>query len=128
MTIEQIYNNIENGVYTTKLNYPEYGETEQEGYITDENKSVIWNKQQVTHNKNRIKLARASYKMDREKLIHNFKMDVITYLVDTYKYHTKQAQLIYNKGWETGHDYSISQVLRDIEELVKFINDFNNVE
>ena len=48
--LEEIKTKISEGYYDNKLEYPRKNETMKEGYITDENKSVVWNREQVTKN------------------------------------------------------------------------------
>lgn len=117
MNYENIIEKINNGDYDIKntLNKKQY----PENYVFDENKSVKWNKEEVVRQNEEIKKAIKS-KFDGQK---QFKRDAIQYILSGNKLNEKQAERIYEKGWEDGHSSGYHNVMIEIEDLINFIED-----
>lgn len=118
---------IENHKFENKYNYPEMDETTMEGYITDESKSVKWNKEQVVHNKNKVKLYRITYKNEETRIYEEFKNIIISYIINFYNYNLEQANYIFLQGWYEKHSEGYLAVLDYVQNLLNFTQKFLNL-
>lgn len=59
-------------------------------------------------------------KFDGQK---QFKRDAIQYILSGNKLNEKQAERIYEKGWEDGHSSGYHNVMIEIKDLIDFIED-----
>ena len=123
---DEIINELKQGHrYFNQLPYPRKHNNMKEGYITDENKSVKWNIEQVTNNVNAYKEAVHAYNKRDLDIYTMFAKDVIKVIMYKLKCTESAALVIFNKGYEAGHSDGYENVLYEIEKLVDFISDFN---
>ena len=115
---------IENGYYDNKLPFPRMDEKTKDGYITDENKSVKWNKEQVEKNREGVKLAQMAYHSEETKKYNLFMQDIKDAVKLWYKYSDKQIDLIFNKAWDEGHSNGYRSVVDEVVNILEFTEDF----
>ena len=125
--LENIIEKINNNEYQNKLTYPRKSEIMKDGYITDENKSVKWNKEQVIKNQKEYNNEMTLYQKENERLAKLFEEDVINYIKNEFNYNEKAAKFILSEAWERGHSYGLQQVINEVTDLVEFIYDFNSL-
>ena len=115
---------IENGYYDNKLPFPRMDETTKDGYITDENKSVKWNKEQIEKNRENVKLAQMAYHPEATKKYNMFMEDMKDTIKLWYKYSDKQIEIILNRAWDEGHSYGYISVVDETINILEFTEEF----
>lgn len=122
MYFDDIRNNILNNVY--KVDYskrPIRTSNMKAGYITDENKSVKWNKEQVDLANNQYMAKVKEFNIYKSEIREKFTKDIIDAIKNESKLPESIAYLIYNKASD---DYDSQEHLLDlIEEYVDFALD-----
>ena len=122
-SFEEIKKLLNEGKYKNTKEYPKKTESMKYGYISDEEKSVRWNKEQVELNKVVYQNKIDEYQKEENKRFELFKTDliaVISYIADLKE---NQAEVIFNKAWEEGHSEGLEEVIIQAEELTYFITD-----
>lgn len=123
LDLSGIRQRVENEYYDNKLSYPGKTENMRAGYITDEDKSVRWNKEQVDLANINYRKAQDDYNNEENRLESLFRQDIIDCLCNHYHLTNKAAELIFNKGYEDGHADGYLSVLDCIyNDLVFFID------
>ena len=122
MYFDDIRNNILNNVYEVDYNKrPVRTSNMRTGYITDENKSVKWNKEQVDLANNQYMEKLKEFNIYKLEIQEKFTKDVIDAIKNESKLSESIAYLIYNKASD---DYdSQEHLLNLIEEYVDFVLD-----
>lgn len=122
MYFDDIRNNILNNVYKIDYNKrPVRTSNMRTGYITDENKSVKWNKEQVDLANNQYMEKLKEFNIYKLEIQEKFTNDVIDAIKNESKLSESIAYLIYNK---VSDDYdSQEHLLNLIEEYVDFVLD-----
>lgn len=122
MYFEDIRNNILNNVYEVDYNKrPVRTSNMRTGYITDENKSVKWNKEQVDLANNQYMEKVKEFNIYKLEIQEKFTKDVIDAIKNESKLPESVAHIIYNKASD---DYdSQEHLLNLIEEYVDFVLD-----
>lgn len=125
MDFDDIRNNILNNVYKIDYNKrPVRTSNMRTGYITDENKSVKWNKEQVDLANNQYMEKVKEFNIYKLEIQEKFTKDVIDAIKNESKLSESIAYLIYNKASD---DYDSQEHLLDlIEEYVDFVLDIIN--
>lgn len=122
MYFDDIRNNILNNVYEVDYNKrPTRTPNMKAGYITDENKSVKWNKEQVDLANNQYMEKVKEFNIYKLEIQEKFTKDIIEAIKNESKLSESIAYLIYNKASD---DYdSQEHLLNLIEEYVDFVLD-----
>lgn len=125
---DDIINELAEGnKYKNNLIYPTKSENMKEGYITDENKSVIWNREQVDINKENYKSALNAYRKRSNEVHSLIRQDVINIIIRELHCTEQAADLLFNKAYESEHSEGWEAILYEIENLVDTIIDFNKL-
>lgn len=114
---------IENGYYVNTKEYPKKTENMRAGYITDEDKSVRWNKEQVDLANINYKKAQDEYNEEENRVENLFRQDIIDYLMNFYNLNEKAALVIFNKAYESGHSDGYMCILNYVYDYIEFIAD-----
>ena len=114
---------IENGYYVNTKEYPKKTENMRAGYITDEDKSIKWNKEQVELANQEYNKKRREYMEKGHRLAALFKQDIIDYLMNFYNLNEKAALVIFNKAYEEGHSDGYICILDYVYDYIEFIAD-----
>ena len=122
MYFDDIRNNILNNVYEVDYNKrPVRTSNMRTGYITDENKSVKWNKEQVDLANNQYMAKVKEFNIYKSEIREKFTKDIIDAIKNESKLPEPVAHIIYNKASD---DYDSQEHLLDlIEEYVDFALD-----
>lgn len=122
MYFDDIRNNILNNVYEVDYNKrPARTPNMKAGYITDENKSVKWNKEQVDLANIQYKKKLEEFHNHKFELYDKFTKDIIDAIKNESKLPESIAYIIYNKASD---DYDSSLHLLDlVREYVDFALD-----
>lgn len=122
MYFDNIRNNILNNVYEVDYSKrPVRTSNMKVGYITDENKSVKWNKEQVDLANNQYMAKVKEFNIYKSEIREKFTKDIIDAIKNESKLPESIAYLIYNKASD---DYDSQEHLLDlIEEYVDFALD-----
>ena len=112
---------IYNGKYENKLKRPLKTDNMKDGYITDENKSVKWNKEQVELANQEYKNKLKKYKDEAYRLEKLFKTDTIDYIMNFYEYNNSAAELIFNTAYERSAHYGYTQILDEVQDIIDFL-------
>ena len=96
-----------------------------EDYVFDPDKSVSWNKLQVTGHNLEYQNRCEELKFIRSAKIDEWKTAVMSYIQSNsiYPITSSQAQIIYAKAYEDGHAYGLYDVLINVDELIEFLNE-----
>lgn len=123
--LSAIKDKIKAGIYDNKFEYPRKNKTMKEGYITDEDKSVKWNREQVQNNiaeyHNKIDL----YHKEGNRLSNLFEQDVINYIKKHYDFKEDAIKFLLGEAWEKGHANGLEDVISELEDLIELVIDFN---
>lgn len=125
--LEKIKTKINEGYYDNKLEYPRKNETMKEGYITDENKSVIWNREQVTKNIEEFKSKVDAYHNEGVRVSKLFEEDVINYIMKEFHITEPASKFLLSEAWEKGHPDGLNNVIEELSDLIEFIIDFDKL-
>lgn len=123
MLYESIANNIKNGAYESKLPYF-VGQKRDYSYITDENKSVVWNRAQVDLYNSNIDKIKSEYKEDQARLYNLFKSDCISLIrsnLDPFKVSDVVLEHIFNRAYDSGHSAGFYEVLTRCNEDSEYV-------
>lgn len=117
---------IKNGAYEHKLKYPKKDEQiMKDSYITDENKSVKWNREQVEINKQKYKQELDAFVQEGNDLRDLFFNDLLGVLMIGFEFTEKASNYLLNKAWDEGHSEGLESVVNVLVDLVELIQDFN---
>lgn len=95
------------------------------GWITDENQSVKWNREQVDLNNRNYKKAVAELNTKKNKARDDVLDDIyerIQYQVG-YNLSLNSAIKIWNYAYENGHGYGMSEIKCYLDEIVDLVSD-----
>lgn len=124
---EEIKYKLAEGYYDNKLPCPTKDKTMKDGYITDENKSVKWNIEQVQNNLNNYKNKLKAYREENVKLTKEFEKDVINNMMKTYNFTSQASKFLLGEAYEENSSYGILNILTKLEDLIETVNEFNNL-
>lgn len=117
---------IKNGAYEHKLKYPKKDvQIMKDSYITDENKSVKWNREQVEINKQKYKQELDAFVQEGNDLRDLFFNDLLGVLMIGFEFTEKASNYLLNKAWDEGHSEGLESVVDVLVDLVELIQDFN---
>lgn len=117
---------IKNGAYEHKLKYPKKDtQIMKDDYITDENKSVKWNREQVELNKQKYKQDLDTFIQEGKDLRDLFFNDLLGVLIVGFEFTEKASRYLLNKAWDEGHSEGLESVVDVLVDLVELIQDFN---
>lgn len=96
-----------------------------EDYVFDPDKSVSWNKLQVTEHNLEYQNRCEQLKFIRSAKIDEWRTAVMSYIQSnsTYPITSSQAQIIYAKAYQDGHAYGLHDVMINVDELIEFLNE-----
>lgn len=118
MRKDEILENIENDVYTSKLKYPSKPEGyNEEGYIYNLDETVRWNREHRTKLMAEYAGQIVMYNEEKSRCENKFKTDLINAIIYENIFTEKQAELIYEKAWDEGHAYGLLEVTNTAFEL-----------
>ena len=124
--LQIIRDKIKSGVYENKLEYPRKNETMKEGYVTDEDKSVKWNKEQVQFNIQDYHNKIDAYHKEGIRVYTLFEQDVINYIKKVYNFKEDAIKFLLGEAWEEGHSDGLDSVIYKLEDLIELVIDFND--
>lgn len=122
--LDDIRENIRNNKYNVTISLPRKDKTMKEGYITDENKSVIWNKEQVEQNLQNYENQRYKYLKESYEKYNTLFDDVIIVVEREYHYSKDAIRILLDKAYEEEHSCGQLAVIDKLEELLGVIYDF----
>ena len=117
MTYDDILEKIENGAYDCHLPYPKRYNY-PDGYIFDENQSIIWNRQMVEKANKRLKEQRKNYNLKSQELINEFENDCAEFIQIETKMSKEKAQRIFRYVFSRFDSNEKKGILDEIEALV----------
>ena len=100
LDLQGIRERIQNDYYKNKKLYPMKTESMKDGYITDENQSVKWNREQVELAKEQYKNEMDSYRAEDYRLEKLFRQDILDFITNICHHSNKAAIFIYNQAWD----------------------------
>ena len=116
--IEDIYDKVKSGYYDyTDLTFPRKTEKCFEGYITDENKSVRWNKEQVELEQKKYAEALEKFNYELRKRRKEFYDSLVNYLIER-GFKRKASERIVNQAM------SERDIRKEVVSLVDEYKDF----
>lgn len=121
-----IKDKIKAGVYDNNFEYPRKDYTMKEGYITDEDKSVKWNREQVQKNIDSYNSKIDLYHTEGNRLAKLFEQDVINYIKKHCGFKEEACKFLLGEAWEKGHANGLADVISELEELIEIVIDFND--
>jgi hypothetical protein len=89
-------------------------------YVTDENKSVKWNKEQVAINNNAWKAYNDQSMKERVNIESMIDDAIVHNLMDDYGFSHDVASKVYNKAYSEWHD-DMNSVKYHLEDLAEFV-------
>lgn len=95
-----------------------------EGYIIDETKSVIWNREQVEINHKKYDTAKEALKASKTQQIKDLLEQVYAYIQSELECNIAQAVYIYEFAYRENHAYGWSAVHEGILEQIEVITDY----
>lgn len=97
-----------------------------EGYVFDENKSVKWNREQVSiHNEKRDQQVK-ELREAKGKALKEAKQKIINYLIEEYpKVNKKVVEKLFNK-FHNEIDWGIEAVIEECEDILYIIAEEDN--
>lgn len=123
--LQVIRDKIKAGIYDNKFEYPRKNETMKEGYITDEDKSVKWNREQVQNNITEYHNKIDAYHQEGNRVYALFEQDVINYIKKVYNFKEEAIKFLLGEAWEEGHSVGLDSVIVKLEDLIELVIDFN---
>lgn len=126
MTFEHIKTLVSRDIYFGDIVYPIRTKNMVDGYITDENKSVKWNREQVNLANEKYRNAYNKAKDLRAEREAVFEQDLIRAIVDVLKCTVKQAKFIIAEASERYDD--CYEIVLEAENLADFISGYNNLK
>jgi len=122
MTIQEIFQRIEDGAYEHKVQYPK-GRPYKDGRIFDENQSVKWNCEQVRLKNEERAAAITAYRTEESALASQFEEDATEALMDEFGLNAAQARRAFAMGYEDGHSGGFFEVLNTAQKYGDFAAD-----
>ena len=97
----------------------------KEGYITDEDKSVRWNREQVEQSQQTYREETLRLRQERNQMLDKAKQEIILYIKDSLEkdFSEEKCNLILSRAYEENHAYGLTSVINRVDEYVDFIND-----
>ena len=97
----------------------------KEGYITDEDKSVRWNREQVEQSQQAYREETLRLRQERNQMLDKAKQEIILYIKDSLEkdFSEEKCNLILSHAYEENHAYGLASVINKVDEYVDFIND-----
>lgn len=126
MELSFIGEKIKNGDYDKE--YPRYKYNKIDpNTVTDENKSVKWNRNKALQLEEKRKEEIRNYRSRNMILAQTFEKDVIQGIEDSYHLNKNVGKKIFDKAYEMGHSEGKEEVLNYIYKISDFIQDIINV-
>ena len=123
MILAKVYNNRNEEKYCVSKPFPRKEPNVIDGYITDENKSVKWNKEQVERNKQIYNQKIQEYRDEENRIYEMFVKDIEIEASLYTDLNKQQIDLLLNKAWEEGHSEGYLEVINIMEELLTLVTD-----
>lgn len=123
LTISDIQKRINDGYYENKVGWPPRPKLLAEGFAVDENKSVVWNRQEVLRLNQtataQYSAAKLQYSSEEARLNGLHTADIISVAMDE-GLSRKAAEIVYARAWEQGHSSGYSEVTMCASDLIDF--------
>lgn len=128
MDSNTIYDNIVKGDY--KGNRVEVPRVLPDGYVTDENQSVAWNREQVVKSREARNAAFQANQVAEAEARKMFTTDLEEYIAEELgpRVNKRQVEILAEKAYSDGHSAGYHGVLAEADELLTFITDFLNAK
>ena len=94
------------------------------GFVTDREKSVAWNEEQVLKSKADEKAWLDKRNQELVKAHELFRSDLIQAIMDDLGCNLRQAIVVYSNAYESGRSDGLYQVLCDAENACAFIGEY----
>lgn len=121
LSIEKLRENIKNGEYIGKVEYPKRPEGyKQPNYVYDENQTVKWNREQQEYLTECYQNDLAKFHAECNRVELLFFNDLKKMLVDTFGFSVMQVETISCKAWDDGHADGLENVVNQAIELADF--------
>lgn len=94
-------------------------------HVTDANKSVIWNREQVEINNKKYHEEVERLTAEKSKLRNNLYKEIYTKIQDEVGYgiNEEAAMKIWSYAYENGHAYGFSEIQCKLEETIELVRD-----
>lgn len=125
--IQIIIENIAKGKYTNTMELPDSKLNVDEDYITDYNKSVIWNRQQAANLKNKYLQYKREYDEVTKSLMLALQKDLFEWVKVTYCFTDSAIYFLIGEAFEQGHSDGMLQVVYILQELCEMCYEFNKL-
>ena len=122
--IQIIRDRILEGYYDVKKSYPSKTKEMKDGYITDEDQYVKWNREQVELAKQKYRQLQDEYQDEVNRTVKLFCKDTKEYIINTCKCTDEAAKVIFDKAYEEGHANGYNDILYYIDTYLDLINMF----
>lgn len=122
MDYTDVRENLKNGKYdgfteTKPLVFPK-------GYVTDREKSVAWNEEQVEFSNGALVRWKGRRDDHNAKALNWFALDVVEAIIDDLGCDNAQAQVIYAEAWQEGHSSGYHEVITFADSYCDLIRRF----
>lgn len=118
---EQVLQMTRNGEFENKVPYPNTSFL-KEGDVFDEEKSVRWNKEQVTIYNDGIKNQRKEYKRGETEAHKLFTNSLISAIMNDTGLSLEKAEIIYEKAYSDGHSGGYEDIISYAVELCDLLS------
>lgn len=122
MTMSDIITNIESGKYKTSLPYPQR-RYYPANHVFDETQSVIWNREKVISENERLDAARKAYSDDENAKLQLFRDDLTVAIQNDYGLSPACAAIVFGKAEDDGHWAGFHEVVSQAQILADFAVD-----
>jgi len=126
MDYNDVRENINNDMYTAKHTDDLRPQVLAKGFVTDREKSVAWNEDQVALSIKREKAWHTKRRNAENKARDAFRSDLIDSIMDDLGCNQDQAAIIYSEAWEDGHSYGYHEVVSHADSLCTFVAGYVN--
>lgn len=113
-------------LYAQKRKFMDETPVVPDGYIADEEKSVRWNREEVTRRNNSRKGKIASYKAKISKCETDIAEKIQEYIKASYNFGSTTAKIIYDAAYEEGHSAGYEEVISCAEKYADFAEQIIN--
>ena len=120
MTREQLIQNVNSGVYNSKVLYPKESK-KSKYYVFDRTKSVEWNEEKLKDYNRQIDEMRRNYSESVTEGHRLFKQDCIEYLVSILSIDRNYGEKVFDAAYEKGHANGHIEVLSELDDYIRIL-------